>query len=395
VRFYQIPDAPIVTPEIAEQLGSGGPNWYCNHCDSGNKDDNAKCWNCGAEKGTSPSHEVKNYLKGERVPKSMKEAEEADPDGKSWVVPMPVIPTVDSELEDESPSTEDRYKSFDNKINRFKPFVIGTAVVVGLAFLVLLIYQVFFNTHIELVQVSGYSWTQNVMVQEYQTVHDSSWTTHPAEAYNVSSDYRDTGRDEKIHDGWTTEEYQDTCYETVSYQDTCTDSKYVSDTCTGTTDNGDGSFDTYTYECGSYESYTYSCTNTRQEPYSCTQTRQVEVYHYEDVYDYYYEYDIDMWITIVNYPTSGTNHSPFYFSDFTLNDAYEESDTPRLGQQQAFQFPGEYTVTWLCQGNAKVGDEGYFTQKYSLSEWELFETGVDYPIKVNFFNAILKMPTPQ
>ena len=61
VRFYIVDNAPPVTSEIAKVLGSGGPNWYCGHCESGNKDDVTKCWNCGAEKGSSPSHEVKSY----------------------------------------------------------------------------------------------------------------------------------------------------------------------------------------------------------------------------------------------------------------------------------------------------------------------------------------------
>jgi len=405
VRFYQIPNAPIVTPEIAAQLGSGDPNWYCDWCDSGNKDNNQKCWKCGAERGTAPSHEVKRFLQDEAVPQSTEEAEASDPDGKSWVeepkvpaVPIPIPINNDDEEEssyiDSSDNEELGIQSSNNTgLGKIKPFAIGALILVGIAVVSFFIYQLFFNSHEEMVRVSGFNWTQSVTVQEYRTVRESSWSSTPSGAYDIYSDYRDTGRDEKIHDGWDTVEYEDTCYKTEDYPDTCTDSKYVSDSCTSTTDNGDGSFDTDTYECGGYESFTYSCTKSRQVPYSCTKTRQEERYHYEDIYDWYYEYNIDKWVSIANYATSGNDHNPHYFSDFVLSDPYDGYSPPRLGQQQQFLVPGDYYVTFLCD-NHKVGDEGYFTRKYSESDWALFNYEVGYPIEVNFFNGVLSFPIP-
>ena len=410
VRLYLPADAPLVTPEIAKQLGSGDPNWYCEHCDSGNKDNNTHCWNCGAEKGSSPSHEVKNYLQGEHVPQNTEEAETADPDGESWVTSRqdtsrntrpvytsPPTQKTSRTWQSVTPSYLQRAKIYLPQgidLGTFKPYAIGVAAFIAVVIVSILIYQLFFNTHEEMVQVSGFNWTQSVVVQEYQVVHESNWSSRPPAAYNVSSDYRDTGRDEKIHDGYKTVEYQDTCYETVSYQDTCTDSKYVSETCTGTRDNGDGSFETYTYECGGYESYTYSCTQTRQEPYSCTKTRQEELYHYEDIYDWYYTYDINKWVTVANYPTSGNDHEPYFYSDFVLQSPYDGTSSPPLGQQQQFQYTGDYTVTFFCERNAKVGDGGYFTRDYPLGEWELFGYEIYYPIEVNTFSGILTYPNP-
>lgn len=400
VRFYQIPDGPIVTPEIAKQLGSGGPNWYCEHCNSGNRDNETKCMDCGAPRGSSPSHEVKTYKHGTHVPQSTEEAEAADPDHKSWVDPtpetaVPVVPAIVPEDKEEIGIT-DRLSSFGNNANfeTAKPFLIGAAALVVIALLGFLVYQIFFNTHEVNVQVSGYSWTQNVIVEEYQVVHESSWTSHPAQAYNVVSDYRDTGRDEKVHDGWDTETYTDTCYETETYTDTCTESEYVSETCTETVDNGDGSISTNTYECGHSESRSVSCTKTREKPYSCQKERQVERYHYEDVYDYHYEYDINKWMTIANYPTSGNDHEPYFYTSFTLNDPYDGVSNPRIGQQRQFQVTGKYGVTFFCQVDQKVGDKGYFSRDYSLDEWNLFNEGVGYPITVNVFHSILSNPSP-
>ena len=405
VRFYQISDGPIVTSKIAKELGSGGPNWYCEHCDSGNKDDSNKCWNCGAPKGSSPSHKVKNYLQGERVPQSAEESENVDPGGKSWVdAVLPVSETSGHKTPANESYTTGNGSGFINSVrdllpdglnnDQYKPYAIGVAFVAGLILLSILAYQVFFKTHTEAVRVSSYNWSQSLIVQEYQIVHESSWTTHPLDAYNVTSDYRDTGRDEKVHDGWDTEEYTDTCYETVSFTDTCTGSRYVSDTCTGTRDNGDGSFDTYSYECGGSESYTYSCTNTRQEPYSCTKTRQVEIYHYEDIYDWYHVYDIDKWITIHEYPTQGTDHEPFYYNNFRLTNPYNRYGVPELGQQQQFEIPGTYTVTFCSQGNEKLDGDGCFAREYSLEEWNQFGMGIDYSIEVNYLNQVLNTPVP-
>ena len=120
----------------------------------------------------------------------------------------------------------------------------------------------------------------------------------------------------------------------------------------------------------------------------------MEDYHYEDIYDNYYEYDINRWQTVANHPTSGSDHSPYYYTDFTLNHPYSLSGIPEIGQQQQFQVPGEYTVTFYCSDNFKVGDEGYFTRTHPLNEWEMFQENIDYPIEVNFFNAILTYPAP-
>jgi len=244
----------------------------------------------------------------------------------------------------------------------------------------------------ENVFISGYNWTQNVAVQEFQVVHDSSWSAHPSDAYNVTEEYRDTGHDEKVHDGWTTETYMDTCYRTETYMDTCTRSVYDSRTCTGTRDNGDGSFDSYSYECGSYTTESYSCSQTREVPYSCTKTREVELYHYEDIYDWYYTYDVNRWVTIKNYPTSGVDKNPYFYTDFKLKDPYSGGE-PKLGQQQKFEQTGEYSITFLCE-NKKVGKEGYFARKYELETWKRFEKGGNYEIKTNYFGSILTEPAP-
>jgi hypothetical protein len=402
IDFYEIPNAPLVTPEIAAQLGSGGPNWYCEHCDSGNKDNATNCWKCGAPRGKSPSHKVIDYKQGE-TPHSADEAKRGYQDGKSWVVPLTGKSEEKSE-HDHKPHTNDfgAEQPIIAKVKHFMPSIdiesikilgIVFALVIGLTILGFFTYQFFFNTHTETVSISGYHWTQNVVVEKYQVVRESSWTTHPSEAYNIVKDYRDTGRDEKVHDGWKTVTYMDTCYRTVSYMDTCSRSVYHPRTCTGSRSMGDGSFDTYTYECGSSETEYYSCSKTRQESYSCTKTREEELYHYENIYDWYFTYDIDKWVSVDNYPTSGEDHKPYYYIDFVLKNPYSGGE-PQLGQQKQNEIPGDYSVTFYCEGNTKVGEDGYFTRSYPLEVWNLYDMDRNYEIEVNFFNSIITYPSP-
>lgn len=388
VRFYQVPNAPIVTPEIKAQMGAGSPNWYCEHCDSGNKDRDTHCQNCGAERGSSPVHEVRDYKSGP-VPHSTEEAAALDDDDKSWVdtktqrYSTPVATSYSHQHESSSyqrqPRRQSSWRNTPSISNvgsnlDFKKIGLIGAAIVGVILVSLLIYNVFFNTHPETAYVNGYSWSQSVTVQEFQVVHDSSWGSHPADAYNVTSDWRDTGRDEKVHDGYHTETYTDTCYETVN----------VPKTCQGTRDNGDGTITTYDYDCST----------TRQESYSCTKERQVEDYHYEDIYDWYYTYDVNRWRTIATHPTSGNNHEPYFATDFALPNPYSGSGDPQIGQTQSSQNLGTYTVTFCVYDKPEIGTDGCFTREYSLSEWQRFEENTGYEIEVNVFNAVMSDPVP-
>jgi hypothetical protein len=263
---------------------------------------------------------------------------------------------------------------------------------VSVLLLTLLFYTFFLKPHAEQATVVGFDWWQNVEVQEYSVVHEDRWGSPPSDAYNIQSSYMDTGRDEKIHDGWRTESYTDTCYRSESYTDTCYRQVYDSRTCTETQSNGDGSFDTYTYECGSSSSEPYSCTAYRDVPYSCQKTRQVEEYHYEDVYDYFFVYDINRWVAISNYPTRGTDQNP-RFAEVTLADRYTGFGEPQVGQKKYVEQYGTYSVTFLAD-DSDIGNSGYFEKEYSLLEWESFVFGEKYDIQVNFFDEILSYPTP-
>jgi hypothetical protein len=387
VQFYQVPDGALVTPEIQEQLGSGGPNWYCEHCSSGNKDTDNKCANCGAPKGSSPSHKVRVYKGKNSGPKSTAEAEEMNPEnpsGQSWKTDLildqyqemhtnPVDDSSSHTTREERRRDREIYHSLKSSGKTFpwkKAGLIGLAVIVTFS-LLFLGYQFFFNKHEETATIEQFSWQQSVVLEEYTAVRESSWSSHPPDAYDIDVDYRDTGRDRRVSDGWTTETYMDTCSRSV----------YVSKTCYDTVDNGDGSFTSRSYECGS----------TETEYYSCQQTRQVELYHYEDIWDNYYTYTIDKWVFVKEYPTSGTDHKPV-FAEVAVTDTYV-SGIPILGQQRTVEVPGKYQILFKTD-NEKIGENGYFERDYPYTEWIQFSEDEVYTIMVNAFNHIISKPEP-
>jgi hypothetical protein len=52
----------------------------------------------------------------------------------------------------------------------------------------------------EVVQIDSFAWLIEGSVSEYQTVHGESWSTYPPNSYNITSEYKNTGRKEKVLD---------------------------------------------------------------------------------------------------------------------------------------------------------------------------------------------------
>ncbi len=214
-------------------------------------------------------------------------------------------------------------------------------LVAGFLFLVLFLWLSLFKTYEKVVTIEQFSWEQSAVLEEYTAVRESSWSSYPPEAYDIDVDYRNTGKDAKVIDGLTTE----------------------------------------TYECGS----------TETEDYSCPQTRQVELYHYEDIWDNYYTYTINKWVLVEEYPTSGTDHSPF-FAEVEISNTYV-SGIPILGQQRTIEVPGKYQILFKTN-NKGIGEEGYFERDYPYTEWSQFSEDEVYTITVNALYNILSEPEP-
>jgi hypothetical protein len=208
-----------------------------------------------------------------------------------------------------------------------------------------------FNTHKVEAMVTGFSWSQSVSIQEYQTLHKQGWSV-PVGGRETDHQLRKNGQD-KIHDGW----------DTVPYPSTCDKTTYEQKTCYKDNKNGSKS----PYECGK---------NVTTQV-SCTKTKQVERFHMVDHIQNWYWYDIDEWVEIINRPTSGSDHRPVF-----------DNVQPNGSKQRRIESLGIYSVYFE---NAETGK---FNKNYDLSQWKLFNIEQNYPIEVNPVHAIIKYPDP-
>ena len=123
------------------------------------------------------------------------------------------------------------------------------------------IHHFFFETHQQKVAVTGFTWERKIEVEQYTTLHEDGW--YPP------SDARITDSYQKIH-------HYDQIL--VGYR---TDTSY--------------------YSCG-----------TSTAPRTCSSTTQTPIYTSVPVYQRYYEYDVDRWVTSRWIVTSGTDQKPFW-----------------------------------------------------------------------------------
>ena len=404
VVFYHSDPPHEATPKEILLMGKPDPNWYCESCQSGNLKADKKCWKCGDSRtANSAVQPVRKAYRKNGLVFSTTQAEEVEKTA-DHVTPEPFVPEDDPynpQISQSAPptkreqlyssaiiseSTSNKYDShdygFETNENLKNGFKIGGGVlaIAFLCFLSLWVYNFFFKTHVETLVVTDMNWTQSVHVEEYRTVHEEGWSV-PGEVPGVHSAGRETAQEQRksgertVHDGWHTETVPDTCYKDVEVQttctgyhdvpSTCTGSHYVSDTCYQDDGNGGsdsyecGSYEDYTYSCTESESYTYSCTETQSQSYACTKDVEVEDTHQEDIIDTWYWYDIERWVSIMVYPTSGTGL-----------DVYYDPIQP-LSNQRRIEDGGQYCVT--------------FSPQSSESKVQLFENCYDLPVYLTFF----------
>lgn len=243
VKFYLPENEPAVTDASQIAEAKAGPDWECAHCGGANRARSNFCTDCGAEKGTSPSREVKTYGLGEAVANSSPSSSVLAGDHKS-------------------PITESS--------GMLKPLamlgVIG-AVILG-------IYLIFFQTHEVKVSISGFSWTRTVHIEEYRTVREGDWSI-PAGGRQISTESR-------IHHYVQVFDHNETRTRQVF--------DHTEEYNCGSRDNGNGYFEDVTCSRSVYRDETY----------------QEAVYRSDPVYQPWYNYDIDKWVHSRDAVASGT-----------------------------------------------------------------------------------------
>lgn len=224
----------------------------------------------------------------------------------------------------------------------------STLVTFGLVFLSLLILYILAFVPIKknIITVTGIKWERQVTIENYEEVSESGWSK-PDDAYNVTSktEYRCTRQ---------VPDHVETRYNTETYE--VLDGY---DTHTSYSDNGNGTFSEETYETPRYR------TETREVPYFKT------IYRDERVYDNYYSYNVMKWVTGKTYSTKGTDHKPYYSTEYTLT----------KNQRDKIRYE-KYTVEFT-DDNKKVTEK-----EMPYAKWKEINVGDTYQTTSTLFGKI-------
>ncbi len=330
-----------------------GPDWICDSCSTAMANDVKYCTNCGAIRGKSKVRPTKVYAQGEHPtvggeeveldesPIEVKEDWEEDAPQSTSVGKQPNKSENDRILLDATPIT------FDWSV--FKPFAIGGGAVIAVILLVFGIWSAFFKTHEVQSTLTGYEWTRVISLEEYRTVREEGWSL-PSNARLVDKQWR-FSHTERVKVGEHPETVTRTRSETYS--------------CGGHfEDTGDGGGYYVEDECSRDVSYTENIT--------------VDDYENRDVYADYYIYDIDKWVHVRDVTTGAKDHSAPYWGEFTLLcEGRAEIGCQRVGSRDE---------TYLVFFKDAEG-ETYSYREDKQSDWEKYELGATYTLRVNAFGV--------
>lgn len=295
-----------------EECDGNHKDWICNYCDQLNNWSDDICRACGA-----PKSEATHEYGHEKIKKP-----ETDTD-------INVATGTDKKTVTEN--TEET----NVKHKKQPPIAIAGIILSVLLILGLAIYAFFPLT--KTITVSGFSWNRTITVEEERTVKEDGWSVPSrGRVYDEKTEFRNYVQ---VIDH----------YETV----TETKSRQIVDhyeTTYSYRDNGNGTMTEVPQQKPVYRTEYY--TESHQEP----------VYRQQAVYDTKYYYEIERWFDMENYESSGTDHSPYWNTDYTLES--NERDTKRNEQ---------YFVHYDDNSSNKV--------KYT--DWTDMEIGDGYKVVYN------------
>lgn len=319
----------------AEECDGNHKEWACSYCGQLNNYADTFCNACGASK-EEKSGEYGDFNKEDELEEKHKENVYAVYENYSF---------LNSSAETES----DRYfkEKIDNIIaadkepnskgfsfRRVKNYFLPAALVS----LVVFLFTFLLWPQEKVMEVTGFEWERNISVEEYQTFEESGWSL-PSDArldYSQEEFYGYT----QVLDHYETKTRQVSRQEIDHYEDH-----------TSYTDNGNGTFTEHTYQTPVYK--TVYDTEVYEEP----------VYKDEPVYKTKYYYEIDRWVDIETYKSSGVDKCPYWNENYTLKD--KQRDTDRTEKYYAIYSNEEETMPvnmgyskWL---NVNIGDKSVIT----------------------------------
>lgn len=280
--FYLPQEAQAVTDFTQLSHAEAGADWYCLHCSSGNNASATACSQCGATKGSNPTHEVKTYAQDD-IPHSAKDAKP-----KPQTPPPPQRSTLSKLL---------------------SPKVIG-----GITLSTGAAYYALTPSH-EKVTVENFAWEQTITVEALQTVKENDWQL-PKGAVVLSQQQAVHHYDDVV-ERYITKQKQ-VCANVVAgyHSETHNVCEQVQ---TGTTE----------YQCGSQDLgngyfkdkmcsrpvYTNKCHNEKSQVpdyrREChNESYQDPVYKKEPRYQTQYTYNIEKWVVARTPSASNTDHNP-------------------------------------------------------------------------------------
>jgi hypothetical protein len=327
--------------EIADEegiaLASSSTNWICSFCGLVNLSDHADCKGCGNPKsGDNQSFEVKEL--GNAMPgvsgamdNPLNAPMTSDPSKAEGNVNHLYEPESNAAFQTPKPGIQRPPVPMKTKIrNTFIGLIIAILAMAGLSLL--------FKTTDVSGKVSEFSWERTLHIEQYQTVREGEWT-QPSDAYNVKSE-------RKVRS-------MRNIYKTVTERVPITETHYR--------DNGNGSTSSYT--------------TTRYE----TRTRQ-EVDHQEPVYDTWYEYDVNRWLSTRAPTAKASDKNPIWPEVILKLEGNTEVGAERISaKDETYTIAYSYTY----KGKAKT-----VSRKVDFNVWNAVNMGDRYDFKMNAFGAV-------
>lgn len=131
--------------------------------------------------------------------------------------------------------------------------ILSFAIAAAIGASIWMIFYFFLNTHPVQVTVTGFEWERSIEVEKYSVLSDSGWS-RPSDAYNIERHWR------------------------------------------------------YHYSRDVFSHYEYYQCGTSSRPQTCSRA----VYRSEAVYDWYYYYNVDRWVTSRWLTTSGKDQAIYW-----------------------------------------------------------------------------------
>lgn len=383
----EAPYLPTGAREITDPdelaYADSGPSWNCGKCGYLNRGDETVCSNCDQPKDHDDMvNPVYTYVEG-------KDAEGVVADDPSVVADDQTDTWLKSadklqQLEEDPVAMPNRtfllralprqgVLAIRDAARRSNSYVIEKydvslrPILVGLVALIVLVlgggvtYVNFFQTKDVTLEVTGLSWERQVEVEAFRTLRKEGWD-HPGDANVLSSE-------RKIHHYNHVIDH----YETRTRQVPVTvpaGSHTESYACGSTTvDNGNGTFSSQT---------TY-CTRTVQDYRTeyRTESYQEPIYRDDPVYQTYFVYEIDRWVTD-RFVRAGGETSPYWPVPDGL------SAKQRVGDERK----QSYEVVLVDEAGRS------FQRDVAFETWTLLEEGEEVPGKENRRGSLRSVQWP-